>query len=280
MSKPVIFKPSPSFGHPGDGFRKLIDLWSASGFVEVKESPNRYCWWGEPGKILLHDHHRVFDVVRDLPPYEFGLFGNMAPKDERPDWNDSRDHRWIFWCRYTDLVQQNIQEGMVIPPKDRYLNSIFLGRVENDLQTQNRFQSRIDWTKHIDLIRIVRGLQTPHPYPPKHYLIMMSRSVYALLLPGYGNKCHRDLEAVAMGCVPVVTPGVDVVNYHEPMPIFAEVKTDQEASELFENIDRYDREKFEMYGEQQKELVSWWFRNSSVRGSFLTTQKIVKSLMG
>ena len=40
---------------------------------------------------------------------------------------------------------------------------------------------------------------------------------YGLCLRGYGSKCHREVELMAFGTVPIVTPGVTVDSFMEPL---------------------------------------------------------------
>jgi hypothetical protein len=54
---PTIYTPMKSmkrgfFGHKGDSFREMIDLWSEKGLVERKEDASlTHCWLGAPGNI-------------------------------------------------------------------------------------------------------------------------------------------------------------------------------------------------------------------------------------
>jgi len=38
-----------------------------------------------------------------------------------------------------------------------------------------------------------------------------------LCLRGYGSKCHREVELMALGTVPIVTPDVNVSSYMDPL---------------------------------------------------------------
>ena len=42
-------------------------------------------------------------------------------------------------------------------------------------------------------------------------------SKYGLCLRGYGSKCHREVELMAFGTVPIVTPEVSISSYMEPL---------------------------------------------------------------
>ena len=42
-------------------------------------------------------------------------------------------------------------------------------------------------------------------------------SKFGLCLRGYGSKCHREVELMAFGTVPLITPEVSVKSYMEPL---------------------------------------------------------------
>lgn len=79
---------------------------------------------------------------------------------------------------------------------------------------------------------------------------------------------------MAMGCVPVVAPEVDMESYAEP-PIegihYIRVQTPEEAKQVVSEI-----------GEEQWKTMSqackaWWKRNCSCEGSFALTKKLIAS---
>lgn len=41
-------------------------------------------------------------------------------------------------------------------------------------------------------------------------------SKYGLCLRGYGRKCHREVELMGVGTVPIVTPEVNISSYVDP----------------------------------------------------------------
>lgn len=276
MSKRInVYKPLPKHGHKGDTFREIIDVWEQKGYVNILPSPDRYCWWGKPGTVLLHDHPQVFDVSEKLPDYTLGVFGNEMPsEDRRPD---VPHVPWIFWARnpkvfwkFIDQKNNDPRDG-ITPVDSRYWKSIFVGKVENPHQQKMRFQSKIDWTKHIDFLFIVKGAQTPYPFAPDVYLELMNRSKFALLLPGYGPKCNRDVEALGCGAIPIVTPGV-CTNYYEPL-VENEHYLRLESEEDFEKIVSTDSKTLT---DIQKNGQEWYKRNCSPEGSFETTKRIVE----
>ena len=48
------------------------------------------------------------------------------------------------------------------------------------------------------------------------YLMKLSQSKYGLCLRGYGSKCHREVELMAFGTVPIITPEVSIKSNMNP----------------------------------------------------------------
>ena len=252
-----IYKPHDRYGHKGDTFREIIDMWKDDGFVEIHESPDQYVWWNEPGDVLLHDH----PVIMGVPKCNQALFGNEQCIDMKS---------WVFWGRNPRMLETVYKTSVKVNPKYRMWESIFIGKVENSTQMNNRFQSKIDWTKHIQNFMIVKGVNAPYPYSPADYLYNMSISKFALLLPGYGPKCNRDIEACAMGAVPIVTPGVCTEYYDkwEEGRNYLRLETENNIEKIFNTPN-------EILEEIQETNYEWYENNSTSKGSFHMTRDII-----
>ena len=55
-----------------------------------------------------------------------------------------------------------------------------------------------------------------HLFSQEIYLKLLSESKFGLCLRGYGSKCHRDIELMALGTVPIFTPEVSI-DYNDPL---------------------------------------------------------------
>jgi hypothetical protein len=263
MPKPQrIQKPLPKWGHKGDTFREILDEWERLGLVQLEASSDRFVWWGRRN-VLLYDHPRV---ESDIPEFDRGLFGNMQHDDGTP---------WIFWGRNPKLLEKFFNERDRVPIKYRMWNSIFMGKIENKIQMDNRFQSKIDWSKHIQNLVIVKGVNTPYAYSPPDYLYNMSLSKFAFLLPGFGPKCNRDIEAMACGSIPIVTPGV-CVEYYDSW-VEGENYFRMESETDIQKI--YDTS-LDQLQEMQERNYDWYNRNCTMQGSFNTTKKIIEERWG
>ena len=73
-----------------------------------------------------------------------------------------------------------------------------------------------------------------HVYTQEQYLNLWGDSKFGLSIRGFGPKCNREIELLAMGCVPLLTEDVDV-NYYDPLIEglhYFRVKTPEDAVEI------------------------------------------------
>lgn len=253
----------PKYGHR-DSARGMIQSWNDLGLVSIHSSPDMFVWWNEPGDVLLFD----YDLLRDylpLPKYNKILFGNeFIPSIPNA-------HKWIFWGRHPKILEEKYKTMEKIDPGSREVHSIFAGKVENPTQHQNRFTTKINWSNHIEDFSIVYGVQSNYKYTHEEYLHRLSQSKFSLHLPGYGPKCNREIEAAAMGCIPIVTPGVDV-DYYSPWVEnvnYLRLNKKSDFGDIF-NTD------VSLLTEIQNNNFEWYERNCSTTGSFETTCKIIR----
>jgi hypothetical protein len=113
-----------------------------------------------------------------------------------------------------------------------------------------------------------------YPYTHREYLERLSNARWGLCLAGFGKKCHREIECMAMGCVPVVAPEVDMGSYAEPP---------QEGLHYFRVADPADVKRVvaevtaERWTVMSAACRDWWARNASADGLWQVTQGLVKN---
>ena len=252
-------------GHCGDTFRDLIDIWEENGYCTVEESPDPFCWAEEHGAIILYDFPRIDD--RQIPGFRHGLFGNTVPLQPNV-------HPWIFWARSPRLLME-ARKKPLLGYKDRDIESIFLGKVENPAQQHNRKNQ--DWsTAGVSLFNcpIEKPGSSHYTHTKEEYLQELGMSKFGLCLAGYGPKCNREIELLGMGVVPLFSPEVDN-KYHEPMVEglhFLRVNSPQDVKPTIDSITE------ETWWEMHTAGQQWYRRNASPEGSFKTTQRILESL--
>ena len=186
-----------SSARANDTFRELLTMWEESGYCTLHESDGLFCWVGESHKVLLYDHPR-FDYVPSKG-FEFALFANTQL-------DCSKCKPWIFWARHPRKLEKCI-EGGIPYLEERKTKSIFLGKVENNVQLENR--KKHDWSKCVEKFSmpISIGDTVSYPYTQEEYLNEIKHSKFGLCLPGYGPKCNREIEYLGLGTVPIMTPG-------------------------------------------------------------------------
>lgn len=271
---PVVWTPPKSmkfgfFGHKGDSFREMIDLWAEAGFVERREDPSlTQCWLGAPGATLLYDRP-TWDWIAKAPPAEqawkLALVGNPDVA-EKPNTKP-----WTFWPRQPKLVESLVGAGVGAGAWDARPESlVFYGRVENEKQGAHR-QDIEGWRAICSKFSMPVGAKEPYALGPEEYLRALAGAKYGLTLRGYGPKCNREIELLAMGCVPIVTAGVDISGYAEPLvdgKHVIVVKSPEDAQKAIASIDETRWREISEAGH------AWWKRNASVAGSWAVTRAL------
>jgi hypothetical protein len=275
---PIVWLPRKDmegyFAHAGDSFREMARLWAKQGYCQVKEHLTAtQCWWGEVGAkgVLLYDRpNHDWRLSAPLPEkdYAFALYGN--PK---PPLGDEKASPWFFWPRRPALVEKLVSEK--VPERgwsERKAKPVFYGKIENRVQDKRR--NNQDWSLVCEDYTMVKGVDTAYALSHEEYLLALSKARFGLCLAGYGYKCHREVECMAMGCVPVVAPEVDMDSYAEPPQEgihYIRVQTPEDVSSRLSEI-----------GEQEWMTMSqacraWWKRNCSCEGSFALTKKLLEN---
>jgi hypothetical protein len=266
LLKPNSYKDEQLVGsHCGDTFRELVDLWQEAGYCTVEESPNDFVWVNEVGSIILYDYPRIDD--RQIPHFQYGLFGNHVP-------NHDRCLPWTFWARAPRLLESCRNSG-IKSYEERNIESIFLGKIENSIQDDNRRNQ--DWSSaEVELFNCPVDKPGPdyYMYSQKEYLDLVGSSKFGLCLAGYGPKCNREIELIGMGTVPVFAPEVDNT-YHEPLiegVHFIRIQSPDQFKPVISSITQEQWQKMHDAGQD------WYARNASVEGSFNLTKSIVDKI--
>ena len=255
------------FGHKGDSFREIIDLWEEKGLVVRKEDPAlTQCWLSEVGGILLYDRP-TWSWLEKAPPaeqiYKLCLTGNPA-YSEKPDAKP-----WIFWPRQPRLVEEMAAMERKLYD-DRKDTMVFFGRIENDVQAAYRSKQVIEmWSSACAKFSMKEGKE-PYDLNPKEYLEALQNAKYGLCLRGYGPKCNREIELLAMGTVPIVTADVDIDNYAEPLINGVHVICVKDKADAIDKIACGMTEA--KWVEMSEAGFQWWKRNCSVEGSWAQTR--------
>jgi hypothetical protein len=267
MTKLKIYKPE----YPGyaenptyeNNCREMMAMWKELDLVEFSYIEGDYIWADENKEFLIWDRARVDD--RPVPPFRVGLFANTVP-------DHPQIHPWTFFSRHPRKVCERVERG-INSYDERSILSIFMGKVENQIQAKGRLN--YDWSTCIDefVMPLQGGGPNSYPYTQEEYQDRLASSKFGLLLPGYGPKCNRDIECMAHGTVPIVVDGCDVNNYHEPWIEgihYIGVKTPEEVIEKISNVPKNEWEYM------HNACRSWYERNASPMGSFKLTEMLIE----
>ena len=262
---PTIFVPNAQsgfFNHKGDSFREMIDLWEERKYVQKVYGPNKNVWMNGVGNVLLYDRPN-YDWIRQADgneqSWKVGLFGNPKPIG-----NSSK--AWSFWPRRPRLIEQMLHKEF-----KKTKNLVFYGKIENGVQRRNR--TAYDWSKVCDASEFYMANELEPPrFSEQEYLEKLAESHYGLCLAGYGKKCHREVECMAVGTVPVVASEVDMESYANP-PVeglhYIRVESPEDCVRKLSQIDD------DVWYRMSKACKEWYIENCSVDGMWKLTQKLV-----
>jgi hypothetical protein len=277
---PLVYLPRRDlggfFGHPGDSFRELARVWAKRGYCRVAEHPTAtQCWWGAVGKegVLLYDRpNHDWRLAAPLPEKEWrwALFGNPKPAAGRPG------GPWIFWARRPELLEELIQTGLGSKSySERSEGVCFIGKIENKVQEKRRMEGGVDWAKACDPgLWVLAQKDEPHRFTHGEYYERLANARFGLCLPGYGWKCHRETECMALGVVPLCGPDVDMDSYAvvpKEGVEYIRVQTPEEAARVAKEMSP------ERWSEMSAACRAWWNCVCSAEGSFKLTQHLIES---
>ena len=264
MSLPVFTRPRQKpYGrfhdhHPDHSFRGVLGLWEKFKMAEVQESDSPFCWLGDPGGILLYDRDNL-EWLSENQKYQVGLFANPEPPV-----NGRINLPWTYWPRYPGLTE--VWHRVKPLSYDRRAHGVvFMGGYSTIYQRPWRRWTY--WRQCCDLMRFgIRG----DANTPEEYIRTLRLSRYGLCLRGYGTKCHREIECLAMGVVPILTPGVGL-SYHNPLQLgvhYLLARSVEEVRELARSVSK------EHWGRMSEAGRQWYADNASPRGILETTLSI------
>jgi hypothetical protein len=122
---------------------------------------------------------------------------------------------------------------------------------------------------------MITGADNPYKLSKTEYLMRLANSKFGLCMAGYGKKCHREVECMAMGCVPVCAPEVDMENYANPPQEgvhYIRAASPEEAKQKLAAISE------EQWSTMSAACIQWWSENASAEGSWKLTQKLKGNL--
>lgn len=269
---PTVVLPTPRLGyhnHADDSFREMVLLWEAQGRCQVQRAPRtNYVWYGGIGKTLLYDRANFNWIEQDPEPYTLLLAGN-PDASQKPN-----AKQWTFWPRHPKLVDEVAPTLAKTSFEDREKQLVFYGRIENQIQKDARLNTLYEACDGFDC---PISTKKPYKYTAREYLNAISNSKFGLSMPGYGPKCNREIEYMAVGTVPVVAPDVDMDKYMDPpkegVHYFRLKAATKEAVEEL-NLGAISEE---TWAAMSAACHAWWLANASAEGLWKRTQEAMNS---
>ena len=245
--------------HNNDSYRELPLLMKLQNKdVDVKYDDKTIHCWLEPN-ILTYDRPTLEWCNQEIVNCSLMLLGNgdvnvegQQLKSKIPTLNIKP---WIFWPRKPMLLEKVLKQNGILNHAERTIESIFIGNFENNVQKKFR-KTTNSWDTVLTEYHCTKGHQ--HKFTHEEYLMKLRDSKYGLCLRGYGSKCHREVELMAFGTVPIVTPEVTVSSYMEPLienTHYILVKTPEELKQKTANINE------EQWSKMSKACYDWYQRN-------------------
>tara|TARA_B110001452_G_scaffold85760_1_gene70092 strand:- start:6 stop:4607 length:4602 start_codon:yes stop_codon:yes gene_type:complete len=255
------------WNHSGDTFRELVSMWSEKGYCNVMEENTKHVWLNSIGDILLYDRPTLDWLAQDSNiKCNKILFGNPSV----PDNLKNNASNWIFWGRSPRKLEE-FHNMSYVKFNERRLKSIFIGKIENQVQLNYR---NIDFSKHIQLY-VMHKPDEKYKYTQDEYLDLLRNSKFGLCLRGFGPKCNREIELMALGTVPIVETNVDMDNYYDSPQENVHYLRFSSPEDIELLINNCSEEKWTQMSLACRE---WYKKNASTQGSFKTTINIVKNM--
>ena len=229
--------------HTDDSFRELAQLTAEKiddfNFIRVEGITIPRI-----GKVVcLYDRPRDEWMTPEVERGSLKVFvGNMDTSVM-----NSKFSPWIFWPRKPRVLEKFLEEPQ--PPKD--IESVFIGNIENSVQAKHRDTK---WSDVIQVFHLTNGHK--HLFTQEEYLTKMARSKWGLCLKGFGLKCHREVECMALGVVPLITDGIPMHSYMNP-PVegkhFLRVSTPEDVPRVIQECSNWE--------EMSKACTEWYMEN-------------------
>ena len=251
------------WNHNNDSFRELALLMKQNNSdVDIQLTDSGHCWLGND--ILLYDRPTHLWFNNELMSSSLILLGNgdINKEGKLIKQNNLNVSPWIFWPRKAIILENILDTKGILSYKDRTIQSIFIGNYENSEQAKYR-NTQIDWSSVLTEYHCTSG--NKHKFTHEEYLMKLRNSRYGLCLRGYGSKCHREVELMAFGTVPIVTPEVNVDSYMEPLienKHYIAVKDEEEFVEKLKVITEDD------WNLMSNACYEWYQRNVYSKQSF------------
>jgi len=242
--------------HSNDSFRELVILLrNKNKDVDVELSETSGHVWIKPS-ILLYDRPTLYwsDNIGNATLVMLGN-GSLSQEGNALMQRGFNVKPWIFWPRRPMILEKVLKENNILGYDERASTTVFIGNYENNVQQKYR-QTNHNWKSVLDEYHCTSGHK--HKFTQEEYLMKLRGSRFGLCLRGFGSKCHREVELMAFGTVPVVTPEVSIKDYMDSPVENVHYLRVNSPEQLKEKVSNVSQEKWE---EMSKACFEWYQRN-------------------
>jgi hypothetical protein len=244
------------WNHNNDSFRELAKLLAKNNSdIKLSNINSGHCWLAP--NICLYDRPTTEWFNQELTHSSVILLGNgdINKEGKLLTQNGPKVKPWIFWPRNPIKYEGHLDNNPRKLYKERQVETIFIGNIEND--TQNNFRNNnIDWKSVLSEYHCTKGQQ--HKFTPEQYMYKLSNAKFGLALRGYGSKCHREVELMGLGTVPIITPEVSITSYMDPPEEGKHFIRCNNPKNLKEILSKITEEKWEV---MSKNCYEWYQKN-------------------
>ena len=254
---------SDRFHHSNDSFRELLYCWKENGWIDLEETDDPYVWMNKVGDILLYDRDLCNkEWLLPCTTYRIALFGNQIPQPHYLHCSN-----WTYWARHPKTVEEFSKKE--VSWEERNIKTIFIGNIENEVQQKYRSS---EWKNEIEFFSLTNGKN--HRYTQEEYLEKIQQSRFGLCLRGDGPKCHREVEYMALGVVPIITDNVCLSYFHELEENVHYIRV-QKPCDINPKISKIGNR---LWSFMSKSCRDYYLKNFSIKGSFNTTLDILSTI--
>lgn len=270
----------------------LVSLSSKPSIIKEKLKPLTI-----EGNFNNPKHDFFYDFAKTLE--ELGL-AKIIQKDFYPymingQWvwpGDRLNHKWVkklgsaFCCNTIPPNNPNFKPLIYFPKKYKELLNMKDGHKHDKINIlwcgsnyKSKRRDNFSLVKYCDYAWTAGWTGTKKTYKQKpmlpfdEYIKLIGSAKYCLCLPGFGKKCHKEMETMAVGTVPIFTPGC-CTSYHNKL---------LKGVHYFYAENKHDIEKIKITPHHKWEIMSsncyeWFNNNIAPEGAYNTIKRALQSI--
>jgi hypothetical protein len=163
---------------------------------------------------------------------------------------------WIFWGRRPTVTDKTHEKSK----SSKSIDSIFIGNIENSVQAGNRSDK---WKDCISEFHLTNGKN--HKFTHEEYMQKLSTAKYGLCMKGFGVKCHREVESMAVGTIPLCVGDIPMHSYMDPPQEgkhYFRVDTPEDVTRIIKETPEAKRQ------EMSDACIEWYSKNVFAKNWF------------